>query len=57
MNSNARKMAEQDEAVIVESGVPYTIIRAGELKNTPGGKQGFSFKEVMFAFAVFSFFR
>lgn len=48
MNSNARQMAEQDEAAVMESGVPYTIIRSGLLKNTPGGQQGFSFKEVTF---------
>lgn len=27
------------------SGVPYTIIRTGILKNTPGGQQGFCFDE------------
>ncbi|PIN14634.1 hypothetical protein CDL12_12729 [Handroanthus impetiginosus] len=45
MNSNARKLAEQDENVVKASGVPYTIIRSGSLKNTPGGKQGFCFEE------------
>ncbi|XP_038718974.1 uncharacterized protein At5g02240 isoform X2 [Tripterygium wilfordii] len=45
MNSNARKLAEQDEATLTASGVPYTIIRAGALQDTPGGKQGFSFEE------------
>ncbi|CAI9114397.1 OLC1v1015114C1 [Oldenlandia corymbosa var. corymbosa] len=44
MNSNARKLAEQDESALMASGIPYTIIRAGALKNTPGG-QGFSFKK------------
>lgn len=47
MNSNARKLAEQDEKALESSGVPYTIIRSGALKNAPGGKQGFSFKEVL----------
>ncbi|XP_057797118.1 uncharacterized protein LOC131013121 isoform X2 [Salvia miltiorrhiza] len=45
MNSNARKLAEQDEDVVKASGVPYTIIRTGILKNTPGGQQGFCFHE------------
>ncbi|XP_075509806.1 uncharacterized protein LOC142546150 isoform X1 [Primulina tabacum] len=45
MNSNAKKLAEQDESVAKACGVPYTIIRTGALKNTPGGKQGFSFEE------------
>ncbi|KAL3511629.1 hypothetical protein ACH5RR_024346 [Cinchona calisaya] len=42
MNSNARKLAEQDESALMASGVPYTIIRAGLLKNMPGA-QCFSF--------------
>ncbi|KZV41860.1 hypothetical protein F511_36592 [Dorcoceras hygrometricum] len=45
INSNAKKQAEQDESVAKACGVPYTIIRTGVLKNTPGGKQGFSFEE------------
>ncbi|KAL0396973.1 UNVERIFIED_CONTAM: protein high chlorophyll fluorescence phenotype, chloroplastic [Sesamum calycinum] len=45
MNSNARKLAEQDENVVKSSGVPYSIIRTGLLKNTPGGQQGFCFEE------------
>ncbi|KAM7476077.1 hypothetical protein LguiB_023320 [Lonicera macranthoides] len=45
MNSNARKLVEQDESVIIASGIPYTIIRVGSLRNIPGGKQGFSLKE------------
>ena len=48
MNSKARKLAEQDESIVMALGIPYTIIRAGSLQNTPGGKQGFSFKEVVF---------
>lgn len=47
MNSNARKLAEQDENALVTSGVPYTIIRSGALKNAPGGQEGFNFKEVL----------
>ncbi|KAL2926387.1 Sanguinarine reductase [Bienertia sinuspersici] len=45
MTSNARKLAEQDESMLVASGIPYTIIRTGSLQNTPGGAQGFSFQE------------
>ncbi|KAL3840784.1 hypothetical protein ACJIZ3_025375 [Penstemon smallii] len=45
LNSNARKLAEQDEDMVKVSGVPYTIIRTGVLKNTPGGQKGFSFEE------------
>ncbi|GMH03800.1 hypothetical protein Nepgr_005639 [Nepenthes gracilis] len=45
MKSKARKLAEQDESMLMASGIPYTIIRAGALQNTPGGKKGFSFKE------------
>lgn len=45
MNSNARKLAEQDENVVKSSGVPYSIIRTGLLKNAPGGQQGFCFEE------------
>ncbi|XP_047341587.1 uncharacterized protein LOC124945235 isoform X2 [Impatiens glandulifera] len=45
INSNARKLAEQDESIAMASGIPYTIIKAGSLKNVPGGNLGFSFKE------------
>ncbi|KAL1533421.1 hypothetical protein AAHA92_33306 [Salvia divinorum] len=45
VNSNARKLAEEDEDAVKASGVPYTIIRTGILKNTPGGQQGFCFDE------------
>ncbi|XP_054781234.1 uncharacterized protein LOC129288605 isoform X1 [Prosopis cineraria] len=45
MKNNARKLAEQDESILVNSGIPYTIIRAGLLQDTPGGKRGFSFEE------------
>ncbi|XP_057535591.1 uncharacterized protein LOC130813747 [Amaranthus tricolor] len=45
MTGNARKLAEQDESMLNASGIPYTIIRAGCLQNTPGGTQGFSFQE------------
>ncbi|XP_050289607.1 uncharacterized protein LOC126727730 [Quercus robur] len=52
MKSNARKLAEQDESLLMASGIPYTIIRAGLLQSTPGGQQGFSFEEVL----LFSFY-
>ncbi|OMO66106.1 hypothetical protein COLO4_30769 [Corchorus olitorius] len=45
MTSNSMKLAEKDESVLMASGIPYTIIRAGMLKNTPGGTQGFNFSE------------
>uniref|UniRef100_A0A2P2L749 Uncharacterized protein LOC103327646 n=1 Tax=Rhizophora mucronata TaxID=61149 RepID=A0A2P2L749_RHIMU len=45
MTSNARKLAEQDESVLIASGIPHTIIRVGTLKNTPGSSQGFSFQK------------
>lgn len=47
VTANARKLAEQDESLVMASGVPYTIIRAGLLVNAPGGNQGFNFKEVI----------
>lgn len=50
LTSKARKLAEQDESIVVASGIPYTIIRAGSLQSTPGGKQGFSFEEVLLIF-------
>lgn len=46
MKSNVKKLAEQDESVLSSSGVPHTIIRTGELRDTPGGKQGFTFDKV-----------
>ncbi|ONK74988.1 uncharacterized protein A4U43_C03F12150 [Asparagus officinalis] len=46
MNSKAKNLAERDEENVIGSGIPYTIIRAGLLQNTPGGKQGFCFEEV-----------
>lgn len=45
MTSKARKLFEQNELILMNSSIPHTIIRAGLLQSTPGGKQGFSFKE------------
>ncbi|XP_071690496.1 protein HIGH CHLOROPHYLL FLUORESCENCE PHENOTYPE 173, chloroplastic-like isoform X2 [Rutidosis leptorrhynchoides] len=45
MNSNARKLAEQDELIVVSSEIPYTIVRTGLLTKDRGGKSGFSFEE------------
>ncbi|KAK9131352.1 hypothetical protein Sjap_011839 [Stephania japonica] len=45
MKSNSSKLADKDELAVMASGIPYTIIRAGLLQDSPGGKQGFSFKE------------
>ncbi|TYI81403.1 hypothetical protein E1A91_D05G151600v1 [Gossypium mustelinum] len=47
MKNNQRKIAEKDESVLMASGIPYTIVRAGMLQKTPGGTQGFSFEEVV----------
>lgn len=54
MKSKLRALAEQDEAVAMASGIPYTIIRVGLLENTPSGKQGFSFEEVFSFIATFT---
>lgn len=54
MKSNARKLAEQDELMLIASGIPYTIIRAGLLESTPGGTQGFSFEEVLLFFFFYN---
>ncbi|XP_078429459.1 NAD(P)-binding Rossmann-fold superfamily protein isoform X2 [Wolffia australiana] len=45
VNANAKKLAAKDEEAVVSSGIPYTIIRAALLEDTPGGSQGFSFKQ------------
>ncbi|CAA7394955.1 unnamed protein product [Spirodela intermedia] len=45
INAKARKSAERDEEAVVSSGIPYTIVRAALLQNSPGGNQGFSFQE------------
>ncbi|KAJ4833922.1 hypothetical protein Tsubulata_044619 [Turnera subulata] len=45
VNKNALRLAEQDESTIAASGIPYTIIRAGSLQNSPGGTQGFTFEK------------
>ncbi|XAR49898.1 hypothetical protein NMG60_11004073 [Bertholletia excelsa] len=54
INGKARKLAEQDESVAMASGIPYTIIRAGSLQNTPGGKLGFNFEKGSSARGVLS---
>lgn len=46
MRGSSKKLAEQDESKLMASGLPYTIIRAGALQDTPGGEQGFRFDEV-----------
>ena len=53
MNSNALKLAEQDESILISSGIPHTIVRTGALTNDRGGKSGFSFKEVI-SWSIFS---
>lgn len=53
MKNNAKKLAEQDESVLKTSGIPYTIIRTGELQDTPGGNQGFTFGKVLSSSSFF----
>lgn len=57
MKGNAGKLAEQDESMLMASGIPYTIIRTGVLQNTPGGKQGFQFEEVLNFACLLKFLR
>ncbi|KAL4195848.1 hypothetical protein AMTRI_Chr04g180330 [Amborella trichopoda] len=45
MNNKARRLAERDEEAVQGCGIPYTIIQAGLLENSPGGMQGFSFEK------------
>lgn len=45
INNKLRKFAERDEKVVITSGIPYTIVKAGLLQDMPGGKQGFCFDE------------
>lgn len=45
INNKLRKFAERDEKVVITSGIPYTIIKAGLLQDKPGCKQGFCFDE------------
>lgn len=41
-----RQQAEQDEASIASTGVPYTIVRPAALRDEPGGQLGFEFVQV-----------
>ncbi len=43
---NDRRQAEQDEIAIAGTGVPYTIVRPGALRDEPGGQLGFQFAQV-----------
>lgn len=45
---NGRRQAEQDEVAIASTGVPYTIVRPGALRDEPGGQLGFQFAQVFF---------
>ncbi|KAK8933538.1 hypothetical protein KSP39_PZI015469 [Platanthera zijinensis] len=45
INNKLRKFAERDETVVITSGIPYTIVKAGLLQDMPGGTQGFCFDE------------
>lgn len=42
----ARRQAELDEAAVASTGIPYTIVRPGALRDEPGGQQGFQFAQV-----------
>lgn len=55
MKTKLRELAEQDEAIAMASGIPYTIVRVGLLENSPSRKQGFSFEEVYSFIFVFTF--
>lgn len=41
----ARRQAELDEAAVASTGIPYTIVRPGALRDEPGGQQGFQFAQ------------
>lgn len=43
INNKLRKFAERDQEVVITSGTPYTIVKAGLLQDVRGGKQGFCF--------------
>ncbi|KAG0562109.1 hypothetical protein KC19_9G118900 [Ceratodon purpureus] len=44
-NGNGRRQAEQDEKAIANTGIPYTIVRPGALRDEPGGQLGFQFAQ------------
>ncbi|XP_020599140.1 uncharacterized protein At2g37660, chloroplastic isoform X2 [Phalaenopsis equestris] len=45
INKRLRKYAERDEEVVITSGIPYTIVKAGLLQDVHSGEQGFCFDE------------
>lgn len=45
MKGSAAKLAEEDESKLIALGIPYTIIKAGILQDSPGGQQGFCFEK------------
>ncbi|KAH0464002.1 hypothetical protein IEQ34_006788 [Dendrobium chrysotoxum] len=45
IKKKSREFAERDEEVVISSGIPYTIVKAGLLQDVQGGKQGFCFDE------------
>ncbi|KAI0516267.1 hypothetical protein KFK09_008939 [Dendrobium nobile] len=45
IKKKSREFAERDQEVVISSGIPYTIIKAGLLQDVQGGKQGFCFDE------------
>lgn len=42
----SKRDAEANEAAIASLGIPYTIVRAGSLKDEEGGKLGFRYGQV-----------
>lgn len=45
MKGNGRRQAEQDEEAVANTGIPYTIVRPGALRDEPGGQLGFQFAQ------------
>jgi hypothetical protein len=46
LKGNGRRQAEQDEEAVANTGIPYTIVRPGALRDEPGGQLGFQFAQV-----------
>ena len=54
-NGNGRRQAEQDEKAIANTGIPYTIVRPGALRDEPGGQLGFQFAQVSCFSSIFNY--
>ena len=55
LKGNGRRQAEQDEEAVANTGIPYTIVRPGALRDEPGGQLGFQFAQV-FLYTIWSRF-